>query len=344
MKKVGIITIIDNLNCGNRLQNYALQEVIKTLQFDVYTIRNHKLLNSKEHFFVNFLKFCKRSIKSLFHTPKSFRAFNKHISFSKEYACVFSKRIDKHYDYFVCGSDQIWKPTRMRMSPVDLLSFATPHKRISYAASFGLNEIESTFYPLLKNELPLFKAISVREEAGKKIIKEATGLENVQVVLDPTMMISASDWEKLETKPNSLEDEHYIFAYFLGDEEVSALQKQLAGSQVQLVDFSSHQYGPSEFLYLIHHADLVLTDSFHASVFSIIFHTPFYVFDRKQEDKNNNMNSRMDTLLKTFSLEDRKQETVAINHQEIMWNDVDSILRKEQEKSKLFLEKALDLS
>lgn len=343
MKKIGIITIIDNNNCGNRLQNYALQEVLKKYANEVITLKNENFLNWNDNYFIGKIRFIKKKVKGIFKKNELFTDFNKNIIFSKKYVTIKSKKISEKYDYFVVGSDQVWKPTRRRLSKIDLLSFAEPNKRLSYAASFGLEKIDKKYYKTLTEELPKFKAISVREDAGKRIIKEATGIENVSVVLDPTLLIDKDSWKLMEKKPKSFKNQKYIFTYFLGDENTNELVRQTFGDDYSIIDFYKGKYGPSEFLYLINHAEYILTDSFHGTVFSILFEKKFYVFNRKQNDINNNMNSRLDTLLGKLSLESRKINDIKqINRRDEMnFKNVEKKLHYEREKSFDFLNKAL---
>ncbi len=343
MKSIGIITIIDNNNCGNRLQNYALQEVLKKYCDDVFTIKNENFLNWNEKYYKGLLRFINKKIKSLYRDNKLFREFNKKISFSDRYITIKKKNISKKYDYFVAGSDQIWKPTRKRLSKIDLLGFAEPQKRISYAASFGLEKIDSKYYKTLQEELPKFKAISVREDAGAKIIKDATGIENVSVVLDPTLLVDKNAWQTIEKRPDNYTDKKYVFSYFLGDENIEELVKNIFGEEYSVIDFYKGTYGPAEFLYLINHAEYVLTDSFHGTVFSILFEKNFFVFNRKQSDTNNNMNSRLDTLLGKLSIENRKIDDlnqIDVNNK-IDYENVEKKLEEERKISFNFIENAL---
>ena len=343
MNKIGIITIIDNNNCGNRLQNYALQEVLKKLGNDVYTLKNETFLNWNEKYFIGKLRFLNKRIKSIYKTNIFFKKFNKNIKFSNKYITIKSRNISKYYDYFVAGSDQIWKPTRRRLSKVDLLGFAEPNKRISYAASFGLEKIDKKYYKILQEELPKFKAISVREDAGQEIIKEATGINNVSVVLDPTLLLDKNEWIKIAKKPVGFSEKKYIFTYFLGKENTTDLVSKIFGKDYSIIDFYKGKYGPSEFIYLINHAEYILTDSFHGTVFSILFEKEFFVFNRKQEDLNNNMNSRLDTLLGKFSLKDRKIDNLnKINKEyKINYKDIEEKLNIERKKSLDFLNTAI---
>lgn len=344
MKKVGIITMIANDNCGNRLQNYALQEIIKQKGFDVYTIRNDRLLNNKNNYRHNLLRFIKQEIKLSFNNYK-FKKFNKKIKFSKKFMTILNcEKFNDKYDFFVAGSDQIWKPTRLRMGYIDLLGFASPEKRIAYSPSFGLYSIDEKYYDILKKELPKFKALSVREDAGKKIIETATGLKNVKVVLDPTMLIEKCEWEKLEKKPKNLNKDKFIFIYFLGNENIEALKLKFDENEYQFIDFHNNNFGPQEFLYLIHNSSLILTDSFHACVFSIIYNKKFYIFERKQNTTDNNMNSRIDTLSKIFSLENRRINSfdfidLAVD---IDYSKVNKTLEEKKKDANIYLDKALN--
>ena len=352
MKKIGIITIIDNENCGNRLQNYALQEYLKRMGFEVTTLKNDKLLNSKEKFNINCLKYIKKKVTNYYkvnsETKRNFKRFNKNIKFSKYMITAKSKNIEKKFDYFIVGSDQVWKPTRKRMSYIDLLGFAPNNKRVAYAASFGIDEIEEKYKKKLNMELPKFKAISVREDAGKRIVFDATGINDVSVVLDPTMLIERKEWNKLETCPFDTEKENYVLSYFLGDESKESIKEMCRKNNLSYVDFydKSNHYGPMEFLYLINHASVIVTDSFHGCVFSILFGKNFYVLDRKQKDTNNNMNSRLETLLNVFNLKERKinsiTESIITEDNKLDLDMIESKLSIKRKEADAFLKNALE--
>ena len=353
MKKIGIITMIDNENCGNRLQNFALQTCLEKLDCNVITIKNDRLLNDHKDFYINYLRYIKKIIKNKLTNnkikEKNFNKFNKYIKFSKMKITCKSKRIASKYDYFVVGSDQVWKPTRKRMSYVDLLSFAKSSQKISYAASFGIDKINSDAEKKLKNALKDFKSISVREDAGKVIINKVLKNKKVEVLVDPTMLLTEKEWEKLENKPSKINNKKIILTYYLGENiYLDFLKNNYNKNEYQIINFleKNNVYGPSEFLYLIHNADLVLTDSFHACVFSIIFNTKFYVFDRKQEDTNNNMNSRLYTLLEKFNLKNRMISDIKFiqKDESCDFKINNSILEKEREKALKFLKKALDIN
>lgn len=347
-KKVAIMTIQDNENCGNRLQNYALQEAIKNEGLEVFTIKNSVLLNSRERYLWGVLMYIRHVLGDIKRrkSTRRFRAFNKRIAYTKRIYTCKSNKLNNKFDYFIAGSDQIWKPTRRRLSYMDLLGFADSNKRVSYAASFGISSIDEAAKEKLRNELPKFKAISVREDAGAKIIEDATGIKTAQVVLDPTMLVSEKDWSKLEKRPETLKSKKYALTYFLGDNTSKELSDYCAAKNLDIVDFyrASEKYGPSEFLYLIHHADLIITDSFHGTVFSIIFNRPFLICKRQEKAINNDMYSRIETLLGKFGLEKQMYDgKIDESKLSIDYAKVNETLKKEQKKSLDFLKKALDI-
>jgi hypothetical protein len=220
----------------------------------------------------------------------------------------------KKYDKFIVGSDQVWNPRFNRLNEFDLAMFAEEEKRISFSASFGISELPEQYKEVSTQEFKKFKHLSVRENAGKDIIEELTGRTDVEVLVDPTMLLTAEEWSKLAKRPKQLKTDKYILNYFLGElseqrkNEIERIAKENDCEIINILDKNSifYETGPSEFLYLEQNAFLICTDSFHSSVFSILFNRPFIVFNR--EDINKSMNSRIDTLINTFKLTNRNYE------------------------------------
>ena len=355
--KIGIITINDNNNYGNRLQNYAVQETIRKMgKYDVITLKNSPRFNNRcgiinffkkiiAHLYSNIRKW----IKDNKNRRKCFKDFNKKIRFSKRIKTIYSK-LDNEYDFIVAGSDQIWKPTYGRMSQMDLLAFATPYKRLSFSASFGVESLSASEKILAKKELEKFNAISVREEAGKKIVDDLDIGKKVEVLIDPTMMLDSCEWEKVMKKPAKLESKRYVLTYFLGnmseekENEIKRFAKKHDCDIINLLnkDDIFYETGPSEFLYLEKNAFLICTDSFHSCVFSILFDRPFVVFER--EGNIVNMNSRIDTLLSKFELESKRYNgSISDEYLSCDYIHVKEILKKEKEKTECFLRRALNI-
>lgn len=351
--KVCIITLYNNINFGNRLQNYALQECIKSFGVECETIKNGDL---------NLTRRLRKGIKLLIKPQcknekdryKEFKRFGQLISCNKKMIDWNSKKINLKYDYYITGSDQVWNPqfnlgNRLKFN---LLSFAPINKRISYAASFGQNSIDSKYDKIFLDELKKYKSISVRENQAVNIIHHINKNANVEVVLDPTMLLNVSDWEKIMHKPKKLKKQKYILNYFLGElsdkikEKINDFAELYDCEVINLMDKKSILYsiGPDNFLYLEKNAFLICTDSFHSSVFAILFNRPFIVFDRKQ-DSIKNMNSRIDTLLEKFHLEDRKYNENKLFNEYLLYDysNAYSILDIEKTKSYSFIKNSLDI-
>lgn len=357
MKKVGILTINDYNNYGNRLQNYAVQEIIRRCGCVAETVQNKTgYYNGNYKFLMKNL--IKNFIKRFSFNPNQRRSI-KFLDFNKKIqkslimidSLHINKDLNRSYDYFITGSDQVWNPNFNRLSEVDLLSFADNNKKIALSASFGIEELPENKKEYAKNNLQTFKIISTREDAGKKIVEDLTGRTDVEVLVDPTMLLSAEEWDKVSKRPKQLKNNRYILNYFLGElqeewkKEINRIAKENNCRIINMLDSQSpfYQTGPSEFLYLEKNAFMVCTDSFHSSVFSIIYDTPFIVFDRKQNGVTS-MNSRIDTLLLKFELEKRRfNGRITKELLDCNYSEAKKILEKEKEKSFCFLKKALDI-
>ena len=353
LKKIGIITLYGNFNYGNRLQNYALQEVLKSLNYIPESFRImfyndstlfKKIIRPIKKIRVNLLKE-KRTKKFEKFTKKNIDESKFIIKDNFSY-----HKLNNKYDYFVVGSDQVWNPNFFEgHSDVYLLNFANKNKNISYAASFGIANIEDKDKDIFAKGLNNFKSISVREKEGQKIVKDLSARDST-VVLDPTMLLSSKEWEKVMTKPKQMTNKKYILTYFLNgmnetqQKEIENLRKKQSLKIINLLNKNDMEYynsDPSEFLYLFNHAEIIFTDSFHACVFSIIFSKPFFVFEKNKEKKS--MSSRIDTLLNTFKQEFRKVNSIEnmTNIFKCDYKESYKILEKEKSKSIEFLKKAL---
>ena len=352
MKKVGIVTINDNDNYGNRLQNFAVQSCLTKLACDSTTLKNNPTLNNANNFLGRIIKFYFKKLKCKNKGARKsyFMKFNKNITFSRKYITAYSK-INNKYDYFIVGSDQVWNPNFGRLSDVDILFFAKEQQKISFSASFGISELPQEYKEKTAKALKNFKAISVREDAGKKIIEELTGRNDIQVLVDPTMLLTAEEWDKVSKKPEQLKTNKYILNYFLGElseerkKEINRVAKENNCEVINILDKKSpfYQTGPSEFLYLEKNAFLICTDSFHSSVFAILYDRSFIVFDR--EENIVNINSRIETLINKFNLKNR-EFTGKITKENLQhdYKEAYEILEKERKKSYEFLKRALDIS
>lgn len=344
-KKVGIVTI-QSINYGNRLQNYALQEIIKKLNFDVYSIKRFdETLSIKEK-----VSECIKKVLQhlMFSKILNFKKFDKNIQYSNYRVGVnfAPEGLSDSFDYFITGSDQVWNPFFKCVGKCDLLNFAEDTKRISYAASFGVSKFPEEKKEEWIKELIKFKAISVREEEGKKIIKNLVP-NYAEVVLDPTLLLEKKEWEKVERRTNLRPKEKYCFVYALNkknkafEEKIEELSKEYKIIDIMKKGFLgvALRLGPGEFLNLISGADVVLTNSFHATVFSILYKKNVYTFGRIDMD----MNSRIRTLANIVGLSQNfdAMGTFSITS-DFEREIIEKKLKIEREKSIDFLKKSLE--
>ncbi|MBM6834299.1 polysaccharide pyruvyl transferase family protein [Megamonas hypermegale] len=372
--KVAIVTLPGHFNYGNRLQNYALQEfisnyaeIVETLWFGKNEWDNPfaylpELKRNKfdKIYFKNFLKYI-LNWKGARKKEKNYgkdciRQYNikkfsdKYINIKYDYK--IDERLNDIYDYFIVGSDQIWFLS-MDFSYIRFLRFAKIDKRIAYAPSFGISKLPNK--NINKNKLKQFfnemKSISIREKAGANILYNLIG-KDVPVLVDPTILLSKEKWQKLELKPKWYNGEKYILTYFLGNPSliIENLAKKNDWKIYNLMDSNNLDLYVSkveEFLFLIHHAELVVTDSFHGTVFSILMNTPFLVVNRQQKGVAD-MTSRIDTLIELFGYQDRYivNGECNLSDEEILYmdfNNVKVIQEREIKRSTAYLKKALNL-
>lgn len=345
--KFGIITIIGNDNYGNRLQNYALQQVLIKLGYDVTSLINYPVFNFYKKYYLRRIKYhnvSKLDSYSLnLERAKSFESFNELICFSNKIYTIKSKF---DFDYLVVGSDQVWNPFFDRLSDMDLLNIPNI-KKIAYSASFGISELpKSVDSKYISKCIQDFDKISVREDAGKEILKQCGVKKEIEVLLDPTMLLTREEWSSIAKKPSFMHSDNYILLYFLGDisetrmQEIKKISLIKKYKIINILDKKSQYYtcGPSEFLYLVKNASLICTDSFHASVFSILFNNTFIFYDR--EEKNLvNMNSRVVTLLSKLKINDRiyNGESITDGNLKHDYSLAYSILNSERSKAMNFL-------
>ena len=183
--------------------------------------------------------------------------------------------------------------------------------------------------------------ISIREQQGAATVKELIGID-VPVVVDPTLLLSADDWRKVSRQPTWYHGEDYVLTYFLGKRPaaVDEIIKSTGLKVVNLLDENVYEHyvtGVDEFIWAIEHAKLVYTDSFHGTVFSIIFRRPFVVCDRVGNSVETKMTSRIDSLLQLFGLEARRgtiennysiEEPLTMNYP-----DLESVFTRERKRS-----------
>ncbi|SHK30009.1 Polysaccharide pyruvyl transferase [Fibrobacter sp. UWH5] len=292
--KIAIVTQPLFQNYGGILQNYALQKVLKQLGHQPETIDQPPLIAPLWMFFLSWIKTI-----LLFFIPGKKRNFAKipstkrlpyFESFILKYLNTsnpskhFSKRLirDNHFEAIVVGSDQVWRPKYNHSIENMFLKFTGRHsiKRIAYAASFGVKKWEFTKIQTLRCSklVKLFDAISVREKSGIDLCNKHLGV-HADLVLDPTLLLDKNDYLNLCSNI-SVKSESYIAAYILDlNDEIKKLCEDVATEKkIPIKYFSAEKnakYSLQEWLALFRDASYVVTDSFHGTIFSIIFEKKF---------------------------------------------------------------------
>lgn len=321
------ITCHDVYNSGASLQAYALMKYLQELGHDVeiidykpdYLDKHYKL------FKINNSKYEKSIILKILYIalklPKrvlSLRSKKKYDDFSKKYLNITNKKYISNddlkenlpiADVYIAGSDQIWNTTfRNGRDPAFYLDFAPEDKiKMSYAASFATEVIDEDLKENIKKMLNRLNSISVRELSGLNIL-ESMNIKNGVQVLDPVFLLDKEHWSNLCV--DSKRKEKYIFVYdFDGSEIIENLAKKIAKEKnlkIYTVFKSSYSdkyiksIGPQEFITYIKNADYVISNSFHATAFSIIFEKEFFVINRKEK-----INTRMRDLLILLGMKER---------------------------------------
>ncbi|EXM40992.1 hypothetical protein RASY3_02420 [Ruminococcus albus SY3] len=330
MKTVGLMTCYMD-NFGACLQAYALQHTIEKMGLKCEIIKHTPIKNLKEfNIFTNLGRTAYHYLKGVSNLAYRYDNYRHpcFVSFRKQYL-KFSKKnyLEEKdlfndppiYDYYVTGSDQIWNPNLYggKLNLAYFLDFVPQDKpRIAYAPSIGVSSISNDCKTQMKGLLQKFSAVSVRESDGKKIVDDVLDC-GCRVVLDPTLLLNRSEWQSLMSERLIKED--YIFLYLFSDREYIGNFVNYARDQLKMkvvtIPFNKREYnsdfikikkaGPLEFINLISNAKLVITDSFHATAFSINLHTPFYSLLRNTKNDQNNMNSRIYSILELIHLENR---------------------------------------
>lgn len=348
--KAGIVTFTYGCNYGQRLQNFAVQNILEENGYSAYTLRQKPPFSDFLHLVNRSFRKLKNPYKIILNTKRQ-RRFN---SFDRKYIHFFNKiiseqsniySINQYFDIFVAGSDQIWNPFSCDVNSIYFLQFAPKEKRITLAPSFSVDHIPEEKKDMYSKYLKDISNISVREYRGAEIIYELCG-KKAAVILDPTLMISANVWEKISKRPSNLPKGKYVLLYFLSRYEKQKIMSWVGEKNLYVIDLIDDPVwystiGPEEFLYLIHNAEIVFTDSYHGTIFSVLFHKQVRNFIRISGDFS--MQSRFDTLYSKLGLPIQ----IVTNHLDFEtafdYCVIDKKLLEERKKTKAYIEKVLNV-
>ena len=338
MKKTGILTLYyNNMNYGGLLQAFALPFVIQkhigipaeqirysqqNTDTDLCTSKSKKSLSIYQ-LGINFfsaLTSNKRSIRK-----ESFLEFMNDIPHSRNiYSHETIQQCNSNYEIFICGGDQIWNGEMVgEHLDVYTLQFVNQGlKKIAYSPSVAISHMSKQVEDCLGKGLLGIDRISVREKSSLDILKRLSD-KKIEVVVDPVLLLNKSEWLE-QSRPTKINGK-YILCYLLGDSITQRKAVEIISKRLKLRivtfphilvnnvrkcdlffgDIKDYTSGPRQFLDLINNAEFVITDSFHACVFSMIFETPFIVFERNKPSEKGNMNSRIYDFLEEYHLENQ---------------------------------------
>lgn len=344
-KKIGIITLYHkSVNYGGNLQAYALCKFLTKKGYLAEQICFSPTPKNKESIKVKVKRFffwgigyainnvfkriktklvksrkssdrClqEKILKRRKDREKAFLNFNENlIPHSEEvYFSDTISKAEKNYDIFITGSDQVWN--FKWYNSAYFLDFVSSSKiKISYAASIAIDKLNRKQTKVIKESLEDYSIVSVREQ---RAVEQLTGKidKPVELVLDPTFLLSKEDWDTVCKIPENIEP--YVLCYFLGDNPIEreiatdfARRKSLRLVSIlrpidsEMVGISLYDASPEEFIGLIKKAEYIFTDSFHAVVFSYLYQKQYFVFNRS---KDGNMNSRIVNITKLLCTEER---------------------------------------
>lgn len=379
--KIGILTQPLHDNYGGLLQAYALKEVLKSLGHDVVIVNRQTPVRKKWRLVGSFVKFELKGRKPINRQPltKAQKSIisEKTLSFIAQYIPEQSKLITstkamkllnkEGFDAFIVGSDQCWRPQYSSNIENYFLDFAKRNKhikRISYAASFGTDDWEFSKKETkeCKKLLKKFDAISVREDSAINLIKCNLGRNDVTHVLDPTMLLEKFQYQELIKKAGLSKPDGNLNIYVLdksteknffiesveshlGLKKFEVMPKQrIQDTLVTNANAENFQFpSPIEWLQGFQDAKFVITDSFHGTLFSILFNVPFIAIGNQKRGM-----SRFESLLEMFGLSDRlvtdvnKADLDYLLSQEIDWSFANQTLERERAKALTFLTSNLD--
>lgn len=345
MKPIGLVTCYFHHNYGSMLQAYATEMIMQQMGFPFQTIACKAPINymQENKFLYIIKKLLIADWKMRLGKMKIERAKKENPMFAKNWEirnkafdqfaetffhvspyCKNREELSKmaeNYSAFLVGSDQLWRTDSVEHGYYTLEWVPDHIRKIAYSTSIGVKEVP--WFQVEKNKrfMNRFDHIALREQSACDLVYKLTG-KKVPVVLDPTLLFTGDQWLEIQQQ-EPLTNGKYIFCYLLGDNplqrEFIKRVKEKTGYKIvalqQLDDYipsdegfadEAPYVGPREFLNYIRNAEYVFTDSFHCSVFSILYKKNFFTFSRFAEGAKQSTNTRIDNLLHITGLEERR--------------------------------------
>lgn len=374
--KIGVITFFGNGNYGSELQALAMNGFCTARGHQITFLRiysgNRFIRYAKRMWDKLFVWYYCKTDKEYLKVYNDLRSnVNKQADISQELRNHIQAKVNtliktgnisafrmKHhspFECYICGSDQVWSALIQPVRTYNFLKGVSCNRKIAYAPSIGVNDVPDyyirTVAPLIRD----FKYLSVREQNIADLFESKLGIKPL-VAVDPTILVGRDYWiELLQRENHSIPNKPYIFCYFLGelnDNQMDAINRVAGNREIIILPYEQHTQKLNngkylladhlEFVNYIRYADYVFTDSFHATVFALLFHKEFAVFQRSHVGVTK-QTSRIESILSLVHLDSRLvnnlnsiESFITINY-----DSVDIIIEEERQKSILFLENAL---
>lgn len=385
MKPIGLVTCYFHHNYGSMLQAYATEMIMQQMGLPFQTIACKAPINYMQENKILYIikKLLIADWKMRLGKMKIERAKKENPMFAKNWEirnkafeqfaetffhvspyCKNREELSKmaeNYSAFLVGSDQLWRTDSVEHGYYTLEWVPDHIRKIAYSTSIGVKEVP--WFQVKKNRrfMNRFDYMALREQSACDLVYKLTG-RKVQVVLDPTLLFTGEQWIGIQ-QIEPLTTGKYIFCYLLGNNpwqrelikrvkaetglKIVALQHldEYIPSDEGFADEAPYNVGPREFLNYIRNAEYVFTDSFHCSVFSILYKKKFFTFSRFSETAKQSTNTRIDNLMSLTGLQQRRVNTKtsvdAILNTQSDYAEVDKRLQLQRKSSMGYLRNAL---
>lgn len=355
MLKVCGVTIDHSLNYGSCLQAYALQEAVRRIIIDGDPCEYELIpLNEMPDYPKPEYGLKERMLRFLFLRLylRQYEAFQRErIHYADCPSMKELPSLNQTKDAFVCGSDVIWNPDQTHGIGAYYLDFARKYK-FSYAASFGKASAGDVMTESVRTWIQKLNDISCREPSGARLVESMTG-RAAAVVADPVILLERSAWDTFAGKQKA--EKKYIFSYvthlFPEYERFVQLLSEKTGLPVKRAAFKPRNalkqgiikvQSPQQWLRQLRDAEYVITNSFHATAFSVMFHKKFFTVVHGDKDKG--INIRMNDFLSGLDLQNRIYSSITdqLDLTEPDYSPVDSKLERMRMESQAFLQRNLE--
>lgn len=366
--KVGLLTVHCSKNPGASLQAHALSKKITELGGTV------EVINYCPVYFLDPMDPMKRKTWSMKERIKATvigrtqqKRYELFQEFNRKYLPGLSKRYDSpadmknaesSYDVYICGSDQIWNPGHIHHDSTFFFDYVPKGKAVlaSYAASIGQDCLSAEDQEWIRKGISHLDSVSIREKAGVELAKKVLPTIDIVQNIDPTLLYPGSYWLSLAQKPTMKVPEHYILYYPIQNtqfsyEMIDQMKTETGLPCVALdgglkknphADSQIRAYGPGEFLWLIDHADYIITNSFHGTVLSLLLMKQVVAY------RHSSRNSRLENLLNLLNLKEL-QISALEEMKKLDWKQVakkqrqiNELLRQERAGAEVYLKSVLE--